>query len=90
MVNVFSNPFGVAYFTTENELVLASSDLGLLKASINQMRAGESLGNDVHFSKALSASGKNVEANILVNFEKLPAYLTGALKPKSGCARVGS
>ena len=78
---VFSNPFGIAYFTVENELILASSDLDLLQTSIAQLSSGKSLRNDVHFAKALSASGKNVEANLFVNFEKLPAYLNGALKP---------
>lgn len=78
---VFSNPFGIAYITTENDLILASSSLSLLQTSIDQLRSGKSLKNDVNFANAVNAAGKNVEANIFVNFSKAPDYITGALKP---------
>lgn len=78
---VFTKPFGIAYFTIENELILASSDLHLLQTSIAQLREGRSLKNDVRFANALNAAGKNVDANIFVNFQNMPAYMSGALKP---------
>jgi hypothetical protein len=77
---VFSNPFYVVYFTSESELILASSNLNLLEESIAQLKSGETLRKDENFEKALDAAGKNVEANIFINFEKMPAYLSGAFK----------
>jgi len=77
---VFSKPFGIAYFTLENGLILVSSNLDLLQTSIAQLQSGKSLMDDANFAKALNAAGKNVEANIFVNYEKTPAYLSGAFK----------
>ncbi len=77
---VFSNPFSVMYFTSENDLILASSNLVLLQESISQLKTGESLRKDKNFENALNAAGQNVEANLFVNFRNLPSYLRGAFK----------
>jgi len=81
---VFKNPYAISYFTTENELILSSSDIALLKTAIAQLRSGKSLKNDADFTNAIDAAGKNVDANIFVNFKKMPAYLKGILKPGIG------
>ena len=78
---VFSNPVRTTYFATVNELLLSSSDLELIEASIAQLTSGKSLKNDPDFVRAIDAAGKNVDANIFVNFQKIPSYLKGALKP---------
>ena len=77
---VFSRPFGVAYFALENGLILASSNLDLLQTSIAQLQSEKSLRNDANFAKAINAAGQNVEANIFVNYSKMPAYLSSAFK----------
>jgi hypothetical protein len=81
---VFSNPFRTTYFATENDLILSSSDIRLIEASIAQLKSGKSLKNDADFVKAIDATGKNVDANIFVNFKKMPSYLKGILKPGIG------
>lgn len=78
---VFTKPFGIAYFTIENELILASSNLKLLQVSIDQLHTGKSLKNDIRFANALNAAGKNVDANVFINLQNMPTYLSGALKP---------
>ncbi|MBP9152398.1 MAG: DUF3352 domain-containing protein [Flavobacteriales bacterium] len=81
---VFSNPFRTTYFATENDLILSSSDIRLIEASIAQLRSGKSLKNEADFTKSIEAAGKNVDANIFVNFKKMPAYLKGLFKPEIG------
>jgi hypothetical protein len=81
---VFSTPLRTIYFATENDLILSSSDIGLIEASMAQLKSGKSLKNDADFAKAIDAAGKNVDANIFVNFSKMPRYLKGILKSGIG------
>ena len=74
------DPYNVLNYTVHNGLILCSSDLELLKTSINQLTAGKSLKDDRLFSNAVSASGKNVEANLFINYAELPEYLSEVLK----------
>lgn len=78
---VVAKPYNILYYTVENGLILSSSSLSLLKQSLAQLSSGISLKQDPEFSKAVTAAGKNVEANILVKYERLPSYLSGVLKP---------
>ena len=78
---VTKDPYDVLYLTTKNSLILVSSNLELLEQSLSQLRTGKSLKTDPQFAEAVSASGKNVEANVLINYANLPNYLSGVLKP---------
>lgn len=77
---VVAKPFDVLYFTSFNGLMLTSSSMGLIEQSIDQLKSGKSLKSDPQFVKSVSAAGKNVEANLLINYANLPAFLSGALK----------
>ena len=78
---VIKEPYEVLYFATKNSLILVSSNLELLEQSLSQLSTGKSLKTDTQFVEAVSESGKNVEANVLINYTNLPAYLSGVLKP---------
>ncbi|MCF8275862.1 MAG: DUF3352 domain-containing protein [Flavobacteriales bacterium] len=78
---VFTDPYDVLFCSNSNGLVLASSDLQLLQESFSQLENGRSLREDLGFSNALEATGKNVEANVFINYAKLPEYLSRILKP---------
>ncbi|MGB1317030.1 MAG: DUF3352 domain-containing protein [Flavobacteriales bacterium] len=77
-------PENELFFTVVNGLVLTSSSEQLLQESISQLKLGKSLKTNKQFTEAISASGKNVEANLLINYANLPEYLSGVLKPNIG------
>jgi len=78
---VFENPYQVLYYGQMNGLVLLSSDDALIRTSISQMSRGASLKDDLMFQKASESAGKNVDADIYVNYRHLPKYLELYLKP---------
>lgn len=78
---VVSKPYNILYYTVDQGLILSSSSLGLLKQSLAQLNAGNTLKKDPEFVNAVMAAGKNVEANILLKYDRLPSYLSRVLKP---------
>ncbi|MBI1286804.1 MAG: DUF3352 domain-containing protein [Flavobacteriales bacterium] len=78
---VTSHPYSISFFTLKNGLLLSSSSASLLKQSLSQLAGGQNLSNDANFRSALETAGKNVDANLYVNYGNLPKYLAGALKP---------
>ncbi len=81
---VVSEPYNVLFYTGYRGLLLASTSNQLLDESINQLKTGKSLTSDPEFAKAIEATGQNVEANFLINYQKLPTYFSGILKPTLG------
>ena len=81
VLKMVSGPDRTTYFAMKNGLILSSSELELIKASIDQLSNGTSLRNNPDFRKAVDAAGKNVDANLFVNFKKLPSHLKRTLRP---------
>jgi len=83
---VVAKPYMVAYFATYRGLVLASSSLDLMRTSIAQLNGAPSLLQDPYFQKLAASAGKNVDADVYINYRHLPEYLAGYLKPGVGKA----
>lgn len=77
---VHPDPFFVLYYTVSNGLVLASSSEELLRISLQQLKSGRSLNDDPYFLKATASAGKNVEADLYINYSRLPDYLSKYIK----------
>ncbi|MFC2175947.1 DUF3352 domain-containing protein [Bacteroidota bacterium] len=75
-----SNSNATIYYAHANGLVLISSTGSLIKRSMVQLQQPSSLVNNPTFKKALSAAGKNVDADIFINYQHLPQYLNPHLK----------
>lgn len=78
--SVITEPFSVSFFTEKNGLLICGSSLNLVKQSLKQLGGGRSLANDVNFMAAVETAGKNVDANIYINYVQVPPYVSGALK----------
>ena len=72
------------FFTVSNGLIMASSTKQLLLEALGQLSNGTSLLQNASFAKALETAGKNVDANVFINYSHLPEYLSVALKPAIG------
>ncbi|MBL4585864.1 MAG: DUF3352 domain-containing protein [Flavobacteriales bacterium] len=72
---VSADPFFALYCTIEKGLILVSSDEQLLRTSLSQLADEKSLNNDPYFVKATASAGKNVEADLYINYAQLPSYL---------------
>lgn len=77
---VISEPFDILFVTATNGLILVANSKELLEESIARLNSGKSLASDRTFQKAVNSSGKNVEANIYINYNSLPYYLQQILK----------
>lgn len=78
---VVAEPYFSMYITLANGLILAASSESLLNASIAQLSKANGLIDDETFASASKAAGKNVEANVFINYGSMPDYLKRILKP---------
>lgn len=78
---VTSQPYSVSFFTVKNGLLISSSSMNLLRQSLKQLSGSETLVHDANFRSSLETAGKNVDANLFVNYGRLPNYLSRLLKP---------
>lgn len=78
---VVSEPYYSMYVTMANGLILMASSESLLSRSIAQLSKPVGLLDEAAFASASKASGKNVEANVFINYSSFPRYLNRFLKP---------
>lgn len=78
---VVSEPYFSLYITLANGLLIAASTESLLNEAILQLNSEKGLMQDEAFAKASKAAGKNVEANLFINYRSFPQYLNRILKP---------
>lgn len=62
-------------------ILMISSKQNLVEASIRQLKSGLSIVNDKNFSKIITTAGKNVDANIYINYKNFPSILTNFISP---------
>lgn len=69
------------YFTFQNGTLIMSTQEMLVQDAVKQLKSGHSLATDKSFTKVLSTAGKNVDANIYVNYKTFPGMLDHLLSP---------
>ena len=55
-----------------NGILIMSGKQTLVEDAIRQLKSGSSLADDKNFAKILNTSGKNVDANVYVNYKNFP------------------
>lgn len=64
-----------------NGILIMSSKPTLVEDGIRQMKSGVSLAMDKNFSKVLNTTGKNVDANVYLNYKNFPNILNRFISP---------
>ena len=70
-------------FIIQNGILIMSAKESLIEKSIDQLKSGVSLMNDKNFSKVNSTAGKNVDANIYINYKTFPSLLSNFISASS-------
>ncbi len=68
-------------FAFLNGILMMSGKQNLVEDAIRQIKSGISLANDKNFSKVINTAGKNVDANVYVNYKNLPGILNNFISP---------
>ncbi|MGB3946350.1 MAG: DUF3352 domain-containing protein [Bacteroidia bacterium] len=63
-------------FAFVDGILMMSIKPNLVEASIRQLKSGVSLMTDKNFKKVITTAGKNVDANIYVNYKNFPSLLS--------------
>ena len=69
------------FVSMPNGILIISGNQLLLEASIHQLKSGQSFANDKNFSKVINTAGKNVDANIYINYKKFPTLFNDFIFP---------
>jgi hypothetical protein len=69
-------------FTVYHNLFIVSFSSLLLEDAIRQLLTGESITSLSGFNKIYTTAGKNVVANVFINFEHFPRSLSAFVKPE--------
>lgn len=64
------------YFTISKNVFICSFQQTLVEASVNQQKSGNSVETNIGFTKVSGTAGKKVEANLYLNFNLLPKFLS--------------
>ncbi len=67
------------HFAFSRALLLASKSSLLLESSIRQLSSGNSISKSKSFQKILKTTGKNVDANLFLNWETFPKQISFSL-----------
>jgi hypothetical protein len=70
----FKNPF---YFTSRNGIFIGSIQEMLVKQAIDRLSLNLASPDDQSFLQVTASSGKNVDANIFVNYERIAPFMAG-------------
>ncbi|MGZ4060414.1 MAG: DUF3352 domain-containing protein, partial [Bacteroidia bacterium] len=65
------------YYSFLNGIITMSLKQSLVEASIHQFKSGNSLAGDKNFNRIMKTAGKNVDANIYINYKKFPGLING-------------
>lgn len=64
-----------------NGILIMSGKQTLVEDAIRQLKSGISLAKDKNFSKIINTAGKNVDANVYVNYKNFPGILSRFVAP---------
>lgn len=64
-----------------NGILIMSGKPTLVEDAIRQMKSGISLAMDKNFSKVINTTGKNVDANVYINYKNFPNILNRFISP---------
>lgn len=64
-----------------NGILMMSSKQNLVEDAIRQLKSGASLAMDKNFSKVINTAGKNVDANVYINYKNFPSILSHFVSP---------
>lgn len=67
------------HFSITNGILLISCTPELIENSIHQLKKGNSLSSNKNFNKIVTASGKNVDANVYINYKRFPELMSSQL-----------
>ena len=62
-------------------IVMMSCKQNLVEDAIRQLKSGVSIANDKNFSKVINTAGKNVDANVYVNYKIFPSLINNFILP---------
>lgn len=62
-------------------ILMMSSEQTLVEDAIRQLNSGGSLAKDKNFSKVITTAGKNVDANVYINYKTFPGILNHFISP---------
>ncbi|CAN5444453.1 hypothetical protein BH10BAC1_BH10BAC1_05220 [soil metagenome] len=79
ITTINTNKSSQIYYAIAQGILIISKSQKLIESSIHQLKSGFSLAKDKNFSKIINTSGKNVDANVYINYKKLPSLITPAL-----------
>ncbi len=71
----------MSFATPQGILIISHSSI-LLEDAIRQLKQEKSIPDEPGFKKVAATAGKNVEANLYLNFKTLPRLLSSWLKPE--------
>lgn len=71
------------HYSITNGILIISINKELVQNSIHQVKSNISLNNDNNFSKVIRTAGKNVDANVYINYQKFSELATPLLYPTS-------
>lgn len=80
---IATNKTGHFYYAIVNGVLTMSVNQQLIQTSIHQIKSGISLNNDKNFNKVIRTAGKNVDANIYINYEKISELTAPLLFPST-------
>lgn len=70
IITIPTSQTGTIHIAVVQGILILSINKQLTEASIHQLKTGTSLNNDINFSKVIRTAGKNVDANIYINYQK--------------------
>jgi hypothetical protein len=74
---LFKNSKDPFYFANRNGIFIGSLHELLVKQAIDRLSLNLASADDQSFLKVTTSSGKNVDANIFVNYEKIASFMAG-------------
>lgn len=70
----------LSYAFSEGILMMSSKPM-LVEEAVRQLKSGVSLMKDKNFRKIITTAGKNVDANVYINYKSFPDILTQFISP---------
>ena len=64
-----------------NGIIMMSCKQNLVEDAIRQLKSGGSIAKDKNFSKVINTAGKNVDANLYVNYKVFPGLINNFISP---------
>jgi len=68
-------------FAVYHDILMLSFSATVLEDAVRQLASGVTLSDDADFERVYATAGKNVDANVFVNFSEFPRSLSSFVKP---------